>query len=178
MSPTRGIKKAVMNTKILLTCATVLTLAAPAWAEQLTHVDALTGEVVTNRIPGSVTIVPERELLYSFDPMEAPRLECDMVITSRPVKSPVFSSMARMPDTRRPVVACAPEAVPVRAAVYEPAPFVPPPVIEPARVQPAAAPPPIEELPHTASPLPLIGLLGLLALAGAALLRARRGLLG
>lgn len=166
-----------MNTKLLLSCVAAVALASVCSADQVQHTDPVTGESVTTRIPGSLPVEPERTTIESFDPTRAPREDCDMVITSQPVASPRFSSFARMPDTRRPRVACAPEAPVVTAVLFQPEPprvIPPPPPVEPTYFAPEQPPPVIEELPHTGSTIPLLGLLSLLSLGGAALLRAIR----
>jgi hypothetical protein len=84
-------------------------------------------------------------------------------------------------SVREPALAAAPEPAPAPpVAAAEPAP-APPPAPEPAPLpEPQAAAPPVPEeqiaqqLPRTASPLPLVGLLGLLSLATVAGLRALR----
>lgn len=77
-----------------------------------------------------------------------------------------------------PVAAPAPPAPPAQAqAVPAPAP-APPPVIvaqaAPPAAEPAPAPAPVQELPKTASDLPLTALLGVFSIAAGAYLRKRR----
>ena len=168
-----------MNIKILLACTALLALASVALADQSVTHDAATNTYVTTRTPGSVPVVPPRELFPSFEPMPAPRSPCDpMIITATPVPAAQFSSFARMPDTRRPTVVCGPVAVVRQAPAYVPPPPPKPPAPAPAPapyVEPLVLPP---ELPHTASLLPLIGLLGLLLIGGAGIVRIGRGFAG
>lgn len=171
-----------MRMPILLPIAAALLVATAVSADQVVTHDPVTHENLTVRVPGSLGIIPERETIESFDPTRAPRDPCNtMIITSTTEKSPSFSSFARMPDRRRPVVECGPTVVPVQTArLVEPpvllAQVEPMPVVQP-YVEPARYVPPAPlELPHTGSSLPLIGLLGLLALGGATLLRIGRSL--
>ena len=161
-----------MTIKILLSCTAVLAIATTASADSVGRYDATTGTTVTTRIPGSLESDEARGCVSpSFAPMPAPRGPCHtMVLTSSPVAAPVYSSFARMPDDRHPTVACAASFVPTPvAAVIEPTPVirmaeaapvqprytepVRPTYVEPVRVEEPAP----EELPHTASILPLVG---------------------
>ena len=174
-----------MNIRILLSCTAALAVASIASADSVGTYNAATGIAETTRIPGSLEIEPPRIVSPSFEPMKAPRGPCrTMILTSEPIAAPVLASFARMPDDRHPTVACASRVVPVQAAVIEAPrvvavaepirqPYVEPvreAYVEPVRV--AVVMP--EELPHTGSSLPLIGLLGLMSLGGAALVRIIR----
>jgi len=160
-----------MRTFIALLAATTLSGATLAMAEDY--------PLIVERNPnGTVAIVPPEPLMYSFEPMPPDRLPCDKVITTTVDKTPPIYSFARMPDDRAPVVACA-----APAAIIQTAALVPAPAPEPIRVyEPAPAPAPVvepapvQELPATATQLPLIGLAGLVSLGGAALARLLRRL--
>ena len=168
-----------MSIKILLPCAVALAIASTASADQVVVFDEATRVSVTTRIPGSLEVDTPLAVSPSFDPMPALRDPCyTMILTSTVIEPPMFSSFARMPNDRHPVVTCAPVVV-ERVALLEPPrviPPPPPPYVAPYVPPPVYVPPPIEELPHTASLIPLIGLLGLLSLGAAALLRIGRSL--
>lgn len=169
-----------MTTRFLLSCTAVLAVASIASADSVGTYNPASGVAETTRIPGSLEIEPPRCVSPSFEPMKAPRGPCHtMILTSTPVAAPVLNSFARMPDERHPTVACAAHVEPVQVAYVEPVRVVA--VAEPIR-QPYTAPvrevhvEPVMpvELPHTGSSLPLIGLLGLLSLGGAAFVRVVR----
>jgi hypothetical protein len=167
-----------VNTRILLTCAVAVAIASTAFADQIQRYDPPPDASITTRIPGSLDPAEKHDVGFSFEPMRAPRDPCHtMVLTSMVDRPAENTSFARLPNDRHPVVACAPAAM-VQTAALEPPPVyrtpepepVVAPYVEPARV---VTPTP-EELPHTASLLPLVGLIGLLSLGASALLRVGR----
>jgi LPXTG-motif cell wall-anchored protein len=175
-----------LNIRVLLSCTAALAVASIASADSVGTYNPATGIAETTRIPGSLELIEQpRYVSPSFTPMPAPRGPCHtMVLTSEPIAAPVLSSFARMPDDRHPTVACEARVEPVRAAFIEPprvvavAEPIRQPYTEPVR-EPYVAPARVEvvtpaELPHTGSFLPLIGLLGLMSLGGAALVHVVR----
>ena len=132
--------------------------------------------IVEHNPYGTVAIVPPKPLMFSFEPMPPDRLPCDKITTTSVEKTPVIYSFARMPDDRAPVVACAAPAAVIQTAALAPAPVPPMQPLEPAPVARVVepAPAPVQELPATATQLPLIGIAGLMSLGGAALARLLR----
>ena len=126
---------------------------------------------------GTVEAIDEAPPMVSFAPMPPDRERCDpKQISSTTSEPPRYSSFERLPKERLPVVARVAKAETVQTAqvITEPAPipsFEPLPEPEPA---PVVIEPIPEQLPATGSLIPLVGLIGLISVAGATVLRVAR----